>query len=401
MNALTHNIQGRETHTHCRFYALMVVLALLLVSCAPKEPQKPGISPPAQQEREAAEEAARFDTSVLPATWKGTLPCADCGGIRYHLNIRPNHSFTLKRTYLASDSTGTDRDIVDSGTWDLSADAKILTLRFNGNILRKFKAVSDRCLRMLDNTGVAIKSNMNYRICRIDRFEPVSASTEMRGLYSYMADLGMFKDCRTGRRYPVAMEKDNAALERAYLTAEHGVAEPLIVRFEGYVTTRPAMEGSKMDKVVVVERFIEITSTKSCTEPEKTALTAAAGGVEAAARLENTRWELIEIAGEPVEALPGKPLPGFRLNPQGNSLRGFGGCNRMMGSYNLNGDELNFGPIATTRRFCEETQGLEDRFVQALGQVKTFKLNGDILELYGDYGLLARLRAADNGSRGI
>ena len=70
----------------------------------------------------------------------------------------------------------------------------------------------------------------------------------------------------------------------------------------------------------------------------------------------------------------------------------------MMGSYTLNGNRLKFASIATTRRFCEETQGLEDRFVQALGQVKTFEINGDMLELYGDFGLLATLRAADSNS---
>jgi len=378
----------------------LILLLLMLSACAPKQGPGPGVAPPAHPKEKTAE-IARFDISVLPATWKGTLPCPDCAGTKYHLNLLPDHSFKLKRTFLAS-GNGTSREIVDSGTWQLSPDATELTLRFSGNLTEKFRAVSDKCLQQIPgNMGMAIKPDTTRQICRAERLEPVSASREMRGLYSYMADLGMFMDCDTGRRYPVAMEKDNARLEQAYLKAKHGVAEPLIVRFQGYITTRPAMEGSRMNKVVVVEHFIEITSARSCREPESQASAITETQTGSLEKLENTRWELIEIAGEPVSALPGSPPPGFRLNPQGKSLRGFGGCNRIMGSYTLEGDRLSFGPIATTRRFCEESQGLEDRFVQAIEQVRTFKLNGDILELYGEYGLLARLRAADTNSHGL
>ncbi len=372
-------------------------LSLLLAACAPREGAGPGVEPQPHPGEKAAQ-AARLDTSLLPGTWKGTLPCPDCAGTKYHLNLLPDHSFKLKRTFLASDNSAT-REVVDSGTWTLSPDATALTLRFTGNLSEKFRAVSDRCLQQApDNAGAVIKPDITRQICRTEKFEPVSSNRIMRGLYSYMADLGMFKDCATGRRYPVAMEKDNARLESAYLKAEHGVAEPLIVRFEGFVTTRPAMEGSRMNKVVVVERFIEITEARSCSEPEKETAALTSGALVNLDKIENTKWELVEIAGESVDVPPGSPLPGFRLNPQGKSLRGFGGCNRMMGSYTLNGNRLSFASIATTRRFCEETQGLEERFVQALGQVKTFKINGDMLELYGDFGLLATLRAADSNS---
>ncbi len=375
---------------------LVVLLALFLASCASRGPVKPEPLTHAPEQNQA-EETSQFDTSALPATWKGDLPCADCRGISYHLNIRPDHTFRLKRTYLDSSSAEKNRDLIDSGSWELSPDRKVLTLRLNGKVLKKFSSLSDQCLQVLDSTDMGIKSDVNHAaICRTAHHQPIEAAMVMRGLYSYMADLGMFMDCRTGKRYPVAMEKDNAALERAYLNAEHGVAEPLIVRFEGYVTTRPVMEGSKMNKVVVVERFLEITTAKSCREhavPVADSTAHAASG-----KLENTRWELIEIAGGSVAVSEDTPAPGFRLNPQGKSLRGFGGCNRMTGTYTLKGNRLHFGPIATTRRFCQDIQSLEDRFLQALHQVNTFSLNGSILELYGDDGLLVRLRAADNGN---
>ncbi len=400
MNPFGHfHIQRRSLYAQARrgcFLLVLCVLSLGLGACAPTMPSRQkGLSEiPQAVEKEVA--TATFDVSALPATYKGRLPCADCQGIEYHLNLKPDHSFTLRRTYMRIGKGHADRDIVDSGRWDISPDATVLTLYLNGSVFRKFRAVAGGCLHMLDSTGGEIKSDLNYTICRTAAFEPIEAATVMRGLYSYMADLGMFMDCSTGERYPVAMEKASAELERAYLNAEHGVAEPLIVRIEGYVTTRPAMEGSKMDKVVVVKRFLGISEAKSCRESDRPIESHRAS--VPAGKVENIRWELIEIAGEPVVPMPGLPAPGFRLNPQGHSLRGFGGCNRMMGSYTIRGDQLHFGHIVTTRKFCQQTQGLEDRFVQALGQVKSFRLNGSILELYGDYGLLARLKAADNSN---
>lgn len=399
------HIQRRSLYAQARqgcFLLLLCVLGLGLGACAPTMPSgQKGISgKPQPVEKEVP--AATLDISSLPATYRGKLPCADCQGIGYHLNLKPDHAFTLRRTYMGIGKGHADRDIVDSGRWDISPDATVLTLYLNGSVFRKFRAVTGGCLHMLDNTGGEIRSDLNYTICRAAEFEPVEAATVMRGLYSYMADLGMFMDCSTGERYPVAMEKASAELERAYLNAEHGVAEPLIVRFEGYVTTRPAVEGSKMDKVVVVKRFLGISEAKSCRESDRPTVAQRDSKVSVpAGKVENIRWELIEIAGEPVVPASGLPVPGFRLNPQGNSLRGFGGCNRIMGSYTIRGDQLRFGHIVTTRKFCQQTQGLEDRFVQALGQVKSFRVNGNILELYGDYGLLARLKAADSNNNGL
>ena len=47
-----------------------------------------------------------------------------------------------------------------------------------------------------------------------------SGTMSLQGMYRYMADAGLFLDCATREQWPVAMEADNAALERAYAKAE-------------------------------------------------------------------------------------------------------------------------------------------------------------------------------------
>ena len=48
------------------------------------------------------------------------------------------------------------------------------------------------------------------------QMQPAGAaqSTRIAGMYEYLADAGWLTDCASGKRAPVAMEADNAALER-------------------------------------------------------------------------------------------------------------------------------------------------------------------------------------------
>ena len=360
-----------------------IFIVFLLGACASKVPER-NISPSALTE--SPQKIVRIDISNLPATYTGIIPCAECGSMRCHLNLMPDGSCMLKRTCASSEPGRADRVVVDSGTWHLEDNGRTLVLSVQGVRLYSFAVRMDGCIKLSDTTSKNLPDSENI-MCRRPDFEPVVATGVMRGLYSYMAGVGLFKDCSSGMRYRVAMDGDNAALEHAYTSAEHGVAEPLVVKFEGFITSRPAMEHGRMDQVVVVQHFLAITPARSCrATPAHTG------------HIENIRWQLVEISGEKVVAYQGMPLPGFRLNPKGNSLRGFGGCNRMMGTYRLNGSELRFDSIATTRKFCENSQGLEDRFLQALEQVRQYKVKDNMLELYGEYGLLARLESAAEGS---
>lgn len=361
----------------CLYLVLSVVLLGSCASIAPKHAAPPGnVTQPPQKK------ISHIDVLHLPVTYKGTISCEGYREIRCHLNLMPDGSFMLKRTYVSTEPGRKDQQVADSGTWHVEDNGRILVLTLHETVLYRFAACMDGCICLSGNTGPQKPAGGNL-LCSLSAFEPVAATGVMRGLYSYMAGVGLFRDCDTGIRYRVAMEGDHAALEQAYTSAEHGVAEPLLVRFEGHVTSRPAMGGGKMDRIVVVEHFITITSARSCNRtPVHTG------------RIENIKWRLVEISGQQAVTPDGMPLPGFRLNSQGRSLRGFAGCNRMMGTYRLKGSELRFESIATTRRFCENTQALEDRFLQALEQVRRYTLKDGILELYGDYGLLARLKSS-------
>ncbi len=112
-----------------------------------------------------------------------------------------------------------------------------------------------------------------------------------------------------------------------------------------------------------------------------------------AAPLEGTEWRLVDIGGQPAPAgADSTSHPGFTLLPDGK-VQGSAGCNRIRGSYKLDGEKLKFGPLATTRMACPAME-TETAFLKALEATTRYQVSGSSLTLYGADTAVARLEAA-------
>lgn len=118
--------------------------------------------------------------------------------------------------------------------------------------------------------------------------------------------------------------------------------------------------------------------------------------VDSAARapmLVGTTWRLTELDGKPgLLGNDGKAAT-LELTADGKRVAGFAGCNRMAGTYQLNGDSLRLGPLAMTRMACVKGMELEQGFAAALEQTRAYRISSQVLELLGEHGTLARLEA--------
>ncbi|HSE58594.1 MAG TPA: copper resistance protein NlpE N-terminal domain-containing protein [Nitrospiraceae bacterium] len=201
----------------------------------------------------------------LPATFVGVLPCADCPGIRYQLNLWPDGLFFLRTTYLERPVAAGETNMFDEiGLWSFSADRRTLTLRGSRAARESFTVVRPDLLRKLDQKGRLIESELNYDLSRQKNVEPLEPRLLLRGLYSYYADAGRLKECFTGRTFPVAREQDNRALEDEYLKLQQEPGEWLLANLEARVVRRPKMEGAGEQPVILVERFIKIRPGETC-----------------------------------------------------------------------------------------------------------------------------------------
>jgi uncharacterized lipoprotein YbaY/heat shock protein HslJ/uncharacterized lipoprotein NlpE involved in copper resistance len=316
---------------------------------------------------------------TLPATFAGDLPCADCQGIRHHLELFPDQAFFLRVTYLGK---GDDAGFDDIGSWTVASDRRTLVLHGGREAPLRFAIKDANTLRKLDLEGREIVSSLNYDLKRTQDQQPLEPRLLMRGMYKYFADAGRFTECLTRKNWPVAQEQDNAALESAYSKARRQPGEELLVNLEGRVAMRPKREGEGQQPTLVVERIIGVWPGETC------------GAQFSTEPLENTYWKLTRLGDSAVTVASQQREPHLILNPKSRRVGGSGGCNRLTGSYELNGDTLTFGQMAGTMMACLQGMDTEKAFLQALGQVKKWKIAGQHLELFDAAGkLVARFEA--------
>ena len=117
-------------------------------------------------------------------------------------------------------------------------------------------------------------------------------------------------------------------------------------------------------------------------------------GVFAQNELNSMRWTLTEINNKRIYS--SKAF--LEIAPPENRFAGNAGCNRMFGEVKINGRNINFGNIGTTRMFCSErgVMRLETDFTRALERVTRFERSGNTLKLYARNRLILKFKGAAN-----
>lgn len=314
----------------------------------------------------------------LPATFVGVLPCADCPGIEYRLELFADGAYYLRTTYQEREAGQLD----DIGTWLRSSDGEILALHGGREAPVMFAIAGPDRLDKLDFEGRPIVSELNYSLSRTSGLDPLEPSLHMRGMFSYFADSGVFEECLTGRKMPVAMEADYLRLEQAYMQARREPGEPLLANLRGRIVERVNMEGPVRPTLVVAE-FLGIWPRESC------------GARFSAAEFYETYWKLTQLDGEPV-FVGERQREAHMIFRAGDlpSVFGSTGCNRFTGGFERDGAALRFSRFAGTMMACPDTMAQESAFHHAMDTVRSWRIIGQHLELSDAEGRLrARLEA--------
>lgn len=320
----------------------------------------------------------------LPASYAGKLSSAD--GVRlWHLDLLPEGRYQLR-------ITDPDRpepyQIDELGHWWRDSNTGRLELHHRSEAPVYFMVEDDsRILQKLDTTGQAISSTDNDRLQRLPALALIEPRLSLTGMFTYMADAPSIVLCDDQARLPVAMEGDYKALESAYLTAlqaQQSQTNPaLLVSLDGLIASRPSMEESlPPQRTLVVERFNNIWPRESCGQPL------------ADSPLVGTYWKLVRLQGAPVQAAERHQEPHLIFAADEQRISGSGGCNRVMGGYQTEGDKLQFSQLAGTMKACLSGMEQEQRFLQSLNTVARYRIDGSHLEMLGANGeVIARFEA--------
>jgi heat shock protein HslJ len=108
---------------------------------------------------------------------------------------------------------------------------------------------------------------------------------------------------------------------------------------------------------------------------------------------ERNPWQVVRVAGATMPT--GARAPTLVLDAEQSQASGFSGVNTYSGAYDLVGERLSFGALATTRMGGPpELMALEQTFLAALGGVDGWRMRDGALELLAGEDAVLRLAAA-------
>jgi copper homeostasis protein (lipoprotein) len=336
------------------------------------------------------------------ATYSGTLPCADCVGIRYVLSLCPDGRFYRQRTYLRSENSG--ETVLDAGAWSAtwSGNASVLNLTSTTQDREAFTVSSANSLLLLDResdrAACAGQPEANCTLTREPRAYAPQGLYRIRGIYREAGGRQTLQPCGSRTPLPAATSGQPLLLQRLSKAAAGG--KPALVtvtalfdnagnpgggetlRIANVLTAQP---GGACPAAVRVPPMVAGLRPPSANEVQPQA------GL--LARLAGTSWVLTEIDRAAPPAGIGEGEASLRFLQEGR-VSGFTGCNRFNGPYTLAGRSVHFGLMVTTRMACPVSANIEVPYMKALEDARQIDLQDDSFYLVNAAGgRIARFRA--------
>jgi heat shock protein HslJ len=92
-------------------------------------------------------------------------------------------------------------------------------------------------------------------------------------------------------------------------------------------------------------------------------------------------WMLVSVEGQNVVKDKDSRTAFIRFQEKENDVHGFTGCNKFSGKYNLTEQVLKLSELSTTRMACAD-MAMENKLMQVLEQVDSYRISKNLLTLY-------------------
>ena len=301
-------------------------------------------------------------------SFTGTLPCADCPGIQYHLNLYRDGRFEVRQQYLERG----DINII-KGIWLL--EKRNLHLVNQQHTLPAFYFSNNNQLAMLDLAGKPISSAMNYQLKREANFIKLDTRQPMLGLYLLQDNQATFTLCQSGESLAVANTQHHLPMMRHYQQDERLRNKAVIATLVGR-----KQDNTQGETQLLIEKFEQFWPNAVCPDPY------------APEQIQGIVWRAEKLAGH---YLPQQLNVRIIFDSQ-DRLYGFAGCNSFNGSYKQQANRLNVAGIASTQKYCSDSSDFEQQFTSSLQSADRAEVNGDKLQLFRDNNLLIEFKPALN-----
>jgi len=136
-------------------------------------------------------------------------------------------------------------------------------------------------------------------------------------------------------------------------------------------------------KTLTFFSLLGLIALAGCNTPSKSADDAKAPAPEMTTELLGTYWKVVEINGQAVTNPPSNQKEAYiLLNKEGNKVQGSGGCNSLMGSFEImEGNRIKFSGVASTMMACPD-MAIESALGKAIEMADNYAINGKYLMLH-------------------
>ncbi|KKO49817.1 heat-shock protein [Arsukibacterium sp. MJ3] len=339
-----------------------------MTTTKPVQPAVTDESVPNSETTEAV--ATNFEQIFIDndVSFSGTLPCADCPGIHYHLNLHRDGRFEVRQEYLERG----DITII-KGIWLL--EKRNLHLVNQQHTLPAFYFSSNNRLAMLDLAGNPISSALNYQLTRESTFIKLDTRQPMLGLYLLKDNQATFTLCQSGESLMVANTQHHLPMMRHYQQDQRFRNSAVIATLIGRKS-----DDEQGQTQLLIEKFEQFWPNAVCPDPFSEG------------KLQGIVWRAEKLAGR---YLP-QQLNVRLIFDQQDRFYGSSGCNNFNGNYQQQANRLNIAGLASTQKFCSDSNQLEQQFSRSLQAADRAEVNGDKLQLFKDNNLLIEFKPALN-----
>ena len=300
-----------------------------------------------------------------PLHFLGLIPGANCN-IQYQVNLFEDKTYFMRTVCFKDGVAGKNSD--DIGTWGIDSKNRLQLLGTQETI-RYFSLLSPEYIELMDTNGTKIDSKSNYKLQLSNTAKTIEPRVDLQGMFSYMADAALLKECTTGLKFPIVFKEDYLALEKAYLKEKTSPNESLKVYIDAQISLRETMDSSVKKPTIIVKKFHKLVPKEVCQH----------NGSKA--NLTNTYWKLTVLNDKALSKNATNTKEVHIILSDGN-YKGYSGCNGMGGSYTVSEDKISLSNIgmATTMMFCEGS--VEPEFLKTLTNIYRYELKGEYLKVF-------------------
>lgn len=107
------------------------------------------------------------------------------------------------------------------------------------------------------------------------------------------------------------------------------------------------------------------------------------------------KWELKVLNGNDIPQIFMKPLY-IEFDQNGSKVNGSSGCNQFFGNFSKSGNAIEFGPLGSTKMFCDPPSNkIENEFLASIPKVNKFRIEGTTLVLLANSEVIARFEESN------